>query len=378
VAPDKPLLHNALLNCSVSYITPGRQAPCESARERSDQTAVSGSRHIKTNCGDDVNSYDYVVNRFKKYLQDREDWFIKIHGKNTLTGKQFTYKKTDVHRWKDGYLKKRLARLYKLRDWFLSQASQEVTMITLTVPHNINKWGKKVNIGHNIIQSWENLKQGWNRLRMCQVFKSRDFLIVYEPHPETGYPHAHLMVFTSFFDDEIKHIKELWHAMTGADLENGVNFNPGVGIKHVIAYLMKYMAKTLYHTIHEWTPEEWLFNAIAHEKRYRFFGVSNKLSKAMRLEKDSEDTVECLDVSLDGLKARYDDDAVCSARIWQNPQMKQNHPMLRHCDPIPTSVRVVAWKLKNNIIDSPSEIVFKVGQKAWKEWEKKRQSGMRN
>ena len=237
--------------------------PCESARERSDQTAVSGSRHIKTNYGDDVNSFDFYVDRFKKYLQDREDWFIKIHGKNKQTGEEFTYKKTDVHRWKDAYLKKRLARLYKLRDWFLTQASQEVTMITLTVPHNINKWGKKVNTGHNIIQSWENLKQGWNRLRMCQVFKNRDFIIIYEPHPETGYPHAHMMVFSSFTDDEIKHIKELWHDMTGADIENGIDFNPGVGIKHLIAYVMKYMSKTLYHTIHEWTMEEWMFNAIS-------------------------------------------------------------------------------------------------------------------
>ena len=103
-------------------------------------------------------------------------------------------------------------------------------MITLTVPHNINKWGKKVNTGHNIIQSWENLKQGWNRLRMCQVFKNRDFIIIYEPHPETGYPHAHMMVFSSFIEDEIKHIKELWHDMTGADIENGIDFNPGIGI----------------------------------------------------------------------------------------------------------------------------------------------------
>ena len=110
----------------------------------------------------------------------------------------------------------------------------------------------------------------------------------------------------------------------------------------------------------------------AHEKRYRLFGASNKLSKVMKLEIDSDDTVECLDVSLGGLKPRYDDDSVCSARIWQNPQMKQNHPLLKHCDSIPTSVRVAAWKLKNNIIDSPAEIAFKARQKAWKEWEKKR------
>ena len=95
------------------------------------------------------------------------------------------------------------------------------------------------------------------------------------------------MVFASFTDDEEKHIKDLWHDMTGADQENGVNFNPVVGIKHLIAYVMKYMSKTLYHTIHEWTLEEWVFNAIAHEKCYRPFGASNKLSEVMKLKTSS-------------------------------------------------------------------------------------------
>ena len=66
-----------------------------------------------------------------------------------------------------------------------------------------------------------------------------------------------------------------------------------------------------------------MFNAITHEKRYRLFGASNKLSRVMRLEIDCDDTVECLDVSLGGLKSRYDDDPVCSARIWQNLQTEK-------------------------------------------------------
>lgn len=46
MAVDKPLLHNAFMNCSANHIAPGRQAKCESARERSDQTAVSAFRHV--------------------------------------------------------------------------------------------------------------------------------------------------------------------------------------------------------------------------------------------------------------------------------------------------------------------------------------------
>lgn len=324
------------------------------------------SRHIKTNYGDDVKSCEFAISRFKEYLRKREDWYIKIHGKTNLTQTEFTFNKTDVHRWKDGYLKKRLARLYKLRDWFAEQLLQEVTMVTLTVPHNENIWGKKVNVGHDPFQAWENLKQGWTRLYQCRpgLFRDKEFVIFYEPH-KSGYPHAHLMVFGKFTDDEIIHIKELWSDMTGADPVNGVEIRPGVGVRHIIAYLMKYISKTLYHTIESWTPGEWLFNAIAHEERYRLFGSSNKLAEVMRLVTDPDDSVECIDVSLGGLKPRSDDDGMLMSRIWTNPNINVNHPMLRQIVPIPTSDRVAAWKLKNNIVVSPVEIAFKEKYKGW-------------
>jgi hypothetical protein len=329
------------------------------------------SRHIKTNCDDGDKSCDFAVARFKEYLKKREDWYIRIHGKVNLTQTEFTFSKTDVHRWKDGYLKKRLARLYKLRDWFEGQPSQDVSMVTLTVPHNENIWGVKVRSGANHFQAWNNLKQGWNRLRQCAVFRGRDFACFFEPH-KTGYPHLHLSVFgVPFTDEEINHIKALWAEMTGADLLNGVEIRPGIGVKHLIAYLMKYMSKTFYHTIDSWTEGEWLFNAIAHEERYRLFGSSNALAEVMRLTTDSSGDVECLDVSLGGLKPRMEDDQVNTSRIWGNPAYKQNHPILREYIPIPTSERVAAWKLKKGIVNSPAELAFKVRYKAWEKWRKK-------
>ena len=325
------------------------------------------SRLIKTNYGDDVKSCEFAISRFKEYLKKREDWYIKIHGKVNLTQTDFTYNKFDVHRWKDGYLKKRLARLYKLRDWFEKQPSQEVTMITLTVPHNENIRGEKVNTGHNPFQAWRNIKQGWTRLYQCKpgLFRDKEFVIFYEPH-KSGYVHAHQMVFGTFTDEEIATIKRLWHEMTGADLLNGVEVRPGIGVKHLIAYLMKYTSKTYYHTIDSWTPGEWLFNAIAHEERYRLFGSSNYLAEVMRLETDSSGSVECLDVSLGGLKPRSDDDVMRVSRCWTNPNHKQNHPMLRQYTPIPTSDYVDTWKKKNNIVDSPAETIFKKRFAVWK------------
>jgi hypothetical protein len=325
----------------------------DSSESKGIASAIPESRHIKTNCDDDLKSPEFAVAHFKEYLKKREDWYIKIHGRSALTQTEFTFKKTDVHRWKDGYLKKRLARLYKLREWFENQPSREVTMITLTVPHNENTWGKKVNTGHNVFQAWNNLKQGWNRLRPCKVLRDREFVIFYEPH-KTGYPHSHLMVFgTPFTDEETQHLKELWSEMTGADLLNGVEVRPGVGVKHLIAYLMKYISKTLYHTIEEWTPGEWLFNAIAHEERWRLFGSSNTLAEVMRLTTDSPGVVECLDVSLGGHKPRYDGDRVLTSEIWSNPEIKLYHPEIIPYNPVSTADRASAFKLKNNIKDRP-------------------------
>ena len=328
----------------------------------------TASRLIKTNCDDDVKSYNFAIYRFKEYIRKREDWYIQIRGKVKLTETGFTYNKTDVHRWKDGYLKKRLARFYKLRDWFEVQPSQDVTMVTLTVPHNVNIWGHTVNTGHNIYQAWKNLKQGWMRIRQCPVFRNREFVIIYEPH-KSGYPHAHLMVFgTPFTDEEIKHMKELWNEFTGADLLKGVEVRPGIGVKHLIAYLMKYISKTLYHTMSEWTPGEWLFNAIAHEGRYRLFGSSNNLAKVMRLTTDSDDSIETLDVSLHGLNPRDKDDSVCSSRLWTNPDKKTKNPLLNNSSSISTSEMVARWKLKNNIPESEAEVMFKMKQEAWRKW----------
>ena len=339
----------------------------------------TASRLIKTNWCDDVKSYNFAIYRFKEYIRKREDWYIQIRGKVKLTETGFTYNKTDVHRWKDGYLKKRLARFYKLRDWFEVQPSQDVTMVTLTVPHNVNIWGHTVNTGHNIYQAWKNLKQGWGRLRHCQIFKNREFVIIYEPH-KSGYPHAHLMVFgTPFTDEEIKHMKELWNEFTGADLLKGVEVRPGIGVKHLIAYLMKYISKTLYHTMSEWTPGEWLFNAIAHETyegdnvtarkgRYRLFGSSNNLAKVMRLTTDSDDSIETLDVSLHGLNPRDKDDSVCSSRLWTNPDKKTKNPLLNNSSSLSTAEMVARWKLKNNIPESEAEVMFKMKQEAWRKW----------
>ena len=220
-------------------------APVEPLRPSTSRSVPrkARSRLIKTNSDDDVKTPYLVVEQFKKWLEQRELMTISIHGKNKATGQNVTFTKSNMNRWTLAYFKKRLARLYKLREWFDNQQFNEVSMVTLTVPHNENVWGKRVNHGHNIWQAWENLKQGWNRIRDCSVLRDKEFVIIYEPH-KSGYPHIHLMVFGSFVDSEVRHLKELWSDMTGANIEDGVKISPGIGVQYLIAYLIKYMSNT--------------------------------------------------------------------------------------------------------------------------------------
>ena len=355
-------------------------APVEPLRPSTSRSVPrkARSRLIKTNSDDDVKTPYLVVEQFKKWLEQRELMTISIHGKNKATGQNVTFTKSNMNRWTLAYFKKRLARLYKLREWFDNQQFNEVSMVTLTVPHNENVWGKRVNHGHNIWQAWENLKQGWNRIRDCSVLRDKEFVIIYEPH-KSGYPHIHLMVFGSFVDSEVRHLKELWSDMTGANIEDGVKISPGIGVQYLIAYLIKYMSKTLYHTKDSWTRGEWLFNAIAHEKHYRLFGASNNLSKIMRLVTDKDDDIEWLDTSLNGLEPRYEDDTVCTSRLWTKSGIdnKLNNPILRHVNVAPTSVKVAEWKLRNGIPESEAEIIFSAKQKAWRKWEADRAKRVR-
>jgi len=45
---------------------------------------------------------------------------------------------------------------------------------------------------------------------------------------------------------------------------------------------LKYMAKTFVDGMKDWTPQEFVFNAVAWNKGYRFFGCSRDLSKVMK------------------------------------------------------------------------------------------------
>ena len=269
-----------------------------------------------------------VAQNFKSYLNKTKNNKININCKNKETKENRTFIKKDVHRWTPSYFNKRLARLYKLRSWYDDQKDCPSNMWTFTVPHNTNKWGKKVRDDATHHQAWENLKQGWDRLYHCAVMKNRSYVWFIEPHPKSGYPHIHTMNFDEFTLDEQDHIKRLWHEFTGADLLEGCKYDPGKGVKHLLAYLVKYLTKTLSIGVDTWSKTDLLFNAIAHEKAYRLFGSSADLTKIMKLEHETSDNWDTLSVDLSGLEKRAIDDDINIIRLHTLEQSKDDGKLL--------------------------------------------------
>jgi hypothetical protein len=258
---------------------------------------------------------------FKKYINDHLDTSLVIAGHNSKTGEKQSFRNNKINRWCKSYVDARLAQLYKLRTWKNEHPELPSNMWTLTVPHDYNKWGQKVRDGCNHFEVWENIRQGWRRLRDCSVMRGKSFVKFYEPH-KTGYPHIHLMCFDDYSPADIEHIKELWSAFTGADLLDGAKYDPGKNPKSLVAYLMKYLTKQNWHHIVEWTDSDWLFNSIAHKYKYRLFSASTDLSKIMQLDKpDDPSDFVWETVKLEGLVDRFEDDPINVSLLHRSGSM---------------------------------------------------------
>ena len=122
-----------------------------------------------------------------------------------------------------------------------------------------------------------------NRIR-----KGIPYFWIVEPQPASGYPPIHAGYFTEFVDTEKDRLKNLWSRIvrTG-NYEHGPDFSfeqdyQNGEVTFLRNYLMKYLSKTYVETIPDWSPEELVFNAIAWDNGYRFFGCSRDLSTVMK------------------------------------------------------------------------------------------------
>jgi hypothetical protein len=247
--------------------------------------------------------YSGLCFAFLCYLRDKEHVKIFIDGYDRIEGDYTFIEHPYMHRWKPEYTRYRLAQFYALEEW-AKQNPLPLTMLTFTTYHD-NPHNKRV---LTIDKSWEVLKAGFRKASNLVIkIKKSPYVWVVEPQPDSGYPHIHAGYFAEFDEYEQDRLKNHWsRVLAVGNYENGLHFdvnqeyNAG-DITSLRNYLMKYMRKTFVDTIHEWKPEELVFNAVAWHYKYRLFGCSQDISAAMHIKSDSEmDNFQWLRTSLSG------------------------------------------------------------------------------
>ena len=196
-----------------------------------------------------------------------------------------------MHRWKPEYTRYRLAQFYALDDWS-KENPLPLTMLTFTTYHDNPHNKKRLTID----ESWVHLKWGFHKAsQILNKTKKVPYIWVVEPQPKSGYPHIHAGYFAEFNDDEKDRLKHHWSKVLGVgDYKHGLDFAinqeyQAGDVTSLRNYFMKYLSKTFVDTIHEWTPEQLVFNAVAWDNGYRFFGCSRDISAAMHIKNEEKE-----------------------------------------------------------------------------------------
>jgi|GEM_PF-2252063 len=140
-----------------------------------------------------------IISKFQAYLKQTELITIKITGikEGELIGFDMAY----IHRWKEEYKKRLLAKFYKLDEWFASN-NLDATFFTFTTRQQDFQFKA---------DQYTFLKKNFQKVRdnMRKMKGKFSYIWVAEPH-KSGYAHIHMLAFTAFTDDEKETVKRLW------------------------------------------------------------------------------------------------------------------------------------------------------------------------
>jgi len=239
---------------------------------------------------------DGVVAHFVQYLRSTAQCKFILHGSessNKIPEHQISKEVEYIHRWTPIYRKAIIAKMYLLEKEH-NRNPRPITMGTFTT-YQDGKYSISVSGKNTIDKSFTRLKRGWNLIRMYLRYYHPDISFVYffEPH-KSGYPHLHVIFFGEIPESLQNKIKTLWSDKYKiGSFEHGVDFRPITELKSVRNYVIKYISKILRQDkIDDWTDGELYFNAIMWREKYRLWGASQDLSKAMRkpfLEVDADE-----------------------------------------------------------------------------------------
>jgi hypothetical protein len=189
-------------------------------------------------------------------------------------------------RWTNTYKKEIITKMYSVEEYLTKKSNTSIiTLLTLTGYQN-----GPTSIAHtgNAItreQLFKNIKWGWRHISniIQKELPNIEYFWVVEPH-KSGYPHMHIALFGHIPKKTRNRLKNLWTEKYNIGSTNhGINFKVKTvnqSISSIKNYLLKYIAKSIgTHGRKNWSPEEFLYHAIAWKNHHRYIGMSRSISR---------------------------------------------------------------------------------------------------
>lgn len=249
----------------------------------------------------DSHSIDYeICSDFIEYLKDKNGKNIRAIGIKSSDGNQINCDFGYPHRYSPAYLKCRYAKLYLLDAWYQEHKELPLTFLSFTIRHNFKPYYENDNsktlwFYDGFRKLYEGKQLLFRELRRMRNKSQLEYLMIVEPHGD-GYPHYHMILFTSFTFVEKQKLCRKWEKWQMGSVENGLNFDERLdsSFRSIRNYLMKYMSKSFidYSSKYQgcfWTKEQLLFNAVAWKYQFRTWCASRTLSGVMRIKHESRE-----------------------------------------------------------------------------------------
>lgn len=239
---------------------------------------------------------------FNRFLDDTQ-WISVVLRGLLLERDKDTGEVTDVDaleflhpflsRWTPLYQKKVVACLKRLEAHYQFHPPDMTSMITLTGIHDSPRWKKTHGLGYMDWLDNFHIALPKNRQILYKYEGKIPYIRFIEPHPESGFAHAHYLVFRGLQGRTISNLTNHWNKTLGmGSMKRGLKVevrepNDFSEIQSLIAYPLAYLAPTFIDTVNEWTVQDLIFNASlwAHRPRLRTFQPSRDLSLIMAYQK---------------------------------------------------------------------------------------------
>jgi hypothetical protein len=225
-----------------------------------------------------------------------------------------------VVRFTPAYAKRVIAKFYALDEYHKTHQGA-ITLISLT-SYQMGKTSVRACGGRTHEEAYASLKGVFPKIYFFLKYHMPgvQYLWFVEPHPTSGYPHVHLIVYGEVSASLQQRLKRLYADKWNiGSKKHGIDFSVLPNIESARNYALKYITKSLNtedspHTKpFDWTPEELLFYTLTRKHKWRLWGASAGLSELMKYRR--EEPFEYYWLKVEILNDTNDSQAV----VWKNP-----------------------------------------------------------